>query len=94
MNRELIEKQDKYTVVPRSILIIGNLKEISNDETKLTCFELFRKYKKHISSVTFWNISDRSSWLDNFPVPGRKDYPLLFDKELKQKKAYLEVVRF
>ena len=58
------------------------------------CFELFRKYSDHISSVTFWNISDRHSWLDNFPVRGRKDYPLLFDKDLKPKKAYWEVVKF
>ena len=57
-------------------------------------FELFRKYRKHITGVTFWNISERSSWLDNFPVRGRKDYPLLFDKDLKPKKAYWEVVRF
>ena len=69
-------------------------KEQKQLEVYKTCFELFRKYKKHISSVTFWNISDRSSWLDNFPVPGRKDYPLLFDKELKRKKAYWEIVRF
>ncbi len=57
-------------------------------------FELFRKYKSVISGVTFWNISDRSSWLDNFPVRGRKDYPLLFDKDLKPKKAFGEVVKF
>lgn len=57
-------------------------------------FRLFRKYKKNISSVTFWNISDRSSWLDNFPVRGRKDYPLLFDKNLQRKKAYEGVVKF
>ena len=58
------------------------------------CFELFRKYKKAFSGVTFWNISDRSSWLDNFPVRGRKDYPLLFDKNLLPKKAFWEVVKF
>jgi endo-1,4-beta-xylanase len=57
-------------------------------------FELFRKYRNAISGVTFWNISDRNSWLDNFPVNGRKDYPLLFDKDLNPKKAYWEVVRF
>ena len=57
-------------------------------------FELFRKYKQHISSVTFWNISDRNSWLDNFPVQNRKDYPLLFDKNLQPKKAFWEVVKF
>jgi endo-1,4-beta-xylanase len=57
-------------------------------------FELFRKYKNTISSVTFWNISERYSWLDNFPVKNRKDYPLLFDKDLKPKKAYWEVVKW
>ena len=57
-------------------------------------FELFRKYKNHITGITFWNISDRSSWLDNFPVRGRKDYPLLFDRNYQPKKAYWEVVRF
>lgn len=58
------------------------------------CFELFRKYKNVLSGVTFWNISDRSSWLDNFPVRGRKDYPLLFDKNMLPKKAFWEVVKF
>ncbi len=57
-------------------------------------FELFRKYKDHIKSVTFWNVSERYSWLDNFPVRGRKDYPLLFDKDLKEKKVFWEVVRW
>ncbi|RYY18811.1 MAG: hypothetical protein EOO04_23225 [Chitinophagaceae bacterium] len=58
------------------------------------CFELFRKYKHAITGITFWNISDRHSWLDNFPVRGRKDYPLLFDRKLQRKKAYWEVVKF
>jgi len=58
------------------------------------CFELFRKYRSAISSVTFWNVSDRASWLDNFPVRGRKDYPLLFDKDLKRKRAYSAVADF
>ncbi len=57
------------------------------------CFDAFRKYKQVLSGVTFWNISDRSSWLDNFPVRGRKDYPLLFNKTLQPKKAFFEVVK-
>ncbi|HET6722825.1 MAG TPA: endo-1,4-beta-xylanase, partial [Chitinophagaceae bacterium] len=68
-------------------------KESKQIEVYKNCFELFKKYKKSITSVTFWNISDRSSWLDNFPVRGRKDYPLLFDAQLKPKKVYWEVVR-
>ena len=69
-------------------------KENKQMEVYKMCFKLFRKYKKVLSGVTFWNISDRRSWLDDFPVRGRKDYPLLFDKDLKPKKAFWEVVNF
>ena len=54
-------------------------------------FEVFRKYKKNITGVTFWNLSDKYSWLDG---RGRKNFPLLFDTELKPKKAYYEVIKF
>lgn len=57
-------------------------------------FGTLRKFKDSITGVTFWNLSDRASWLDNFPVRGRKDYPLLFDKELKPKQAYWKIVDF
>lgn len=55
-------------------------------------FDVFRQYKKVITGVTFWNISDHETWLDDYPVPGRKNYPLLFDTNLQRKKAYWEVV--
>ncbi|WP_138478518.1 endo-1,4-beta-xylanase [Dyadobacter bucti] len=57
-------------------------------------FDIFRKYKQDLTGVTFWNVSDRSSWLDNFPVPGRKDYPLLFDQNYEPKPAFDGVVNF
>jgi endo-1,4-beta-xylanase len=58
------------------------------------CFKVFREYKHVISGVTFWGLSDRQSWLNNFPVRGRTNYPLLFDRELNHKNAYWEVVNF
>lgn len=57
-------------------------------------FDVFRDYKGVITGVTFWNVSDAHSWLDNFPVRGRKNYPLLFDQDRKRKKAYYSVVIF
>jgi endo-1,4-beta-xylanase len=69
-------------------------KEMKQAEVYKNCFELFRKYKQYISSVTFWNITDEHSWLDNFPVNNRKDYPLLFDTNNKRKHAYKEVVNW
>ncbi|TCD11652.1 endo-1,4-beta-xylanase [Pedobacter frigidisoli] len=57
-------------------------------------FKIFREYKNVITNVTFWNISDRHTWLDEYPVMGRKNYPLLFDTHLQPKKAYWEVINF
>ena len=57
-------------------------------------FDVFRTHRNVITGVTFWNLSDKSSWLDNFPVPGRKDYPLLFDQDGKPKKAFGQVINF
>jgi len=55
-------------------------------------FDLFRKYKNVISGVTFWNVSDKYSWLDR--RGGGKAYPLLFDTTYQRKKAYWGVVNF
>lgn len=57
-------------------------------------FEVFRKHRKKITGVTFWNLTDKSSWLDHFPVEGRKDYPLLFDIHQEPKKAFHAVTGF
>jgi len=68
--------------------------EAKQTEQYKMVFKVFREYKDKITGVTFWNVSDKSSWLDNFPVRGRKNYPLLFDQNLQPKKVYWEVVRF
>lgn len=57
-------------------------------------FRVFRDYKKTLTGVTFWNVSDRYTWLDTYPVPGRKNHPLLFDQNLQPKPAYQQVVKF
>ncbi|ANI88785.1 1,4-beta-xylanase [Arachidicoccus ginsenosidimutans] len=57
-------------------------------------FSVFRKYKKYINSVTFWNLSDKDTWLDHYPVEGRKNYPLLFDTALQRKPVYWDVVKW
>ena len=57
-------------------------------------FKIFRENKDKLTSVTFWNITDKYTWLDNYPVPGRKNYPLLFDANYQPKQAYWSVVNF
>lgn len=55
-------------------------------------FTLFMKYKKDISRVTFWGVNDGQSWLNGFPIRGRTNYPLLFDRNFKPKPAFYSVI--
>jgi endo-1,4-beta-xylanase len=57
-------------------------------------FTAFRYFKNAVTGVTFWGLADDYTWLDNFPVVGRKNYPLLFDVNLDPKAAYFEVIDF
>ena len=49
-------------------------------------FKIFRKHKDVIKNVTFWNLSDKDSWL------GVNNHPLPFDENFKAKRS-LAVIR-
>jgi len=51
----------------------------------LDFFKLFLKYDDAFSRVTVWGVSDANSWKNWFPVRGRTDYPLLFDRKNQPK---------
>jgi endo-1,4-beta-xylanase len=55
-------------------------------------FDLFLKYQDDISRVNFWGVQDGNSWKNNWPIPGRKNYPLLFDRNYQPKPAYQAVI--
>lgn len=71
----------------------AQMEQLQMDKYKMI-FRVFRENKNIITGVTFWNVSDKHSWLDNSPVVNRKNYPLLFDQNYERKKAYWEVVDF
>ncbi len=56
-------------------------------------FELFLKYKSNIERVTFWGTSDSQSWKNSYPMKGRTDYPLLFDRKFNSKPAYHSLLK-
>lgn len=56
-------------------------------------FKLFLKYKKSVTRITFWGVSDGQSWLNGWPIPGRTNYPLLFDRDFKPKLAFYSVIK-
>ena len=56
-------------------------------------FKTFIKYKNVISRVTFWGVRDSDSWLNNWPVPGRTNYPLVFDRNGKPKLSFYKIIK-
>lgn len=57
-------------------------------------FTIFREYKDIIDNVTLWGVADDSTWLDNFPVENRKNWPLLFDEQHQPKEALVRIMDF
>jgi endo-1,4-beta-xylanase len=51
-------------------------------------FKLFLKHRDKIDRVTFWGVNDGGSWLNGWPIRGRTNYPLLFDRDYLPKSAY------
>jgi len=59
----------------------------------LDMFGLFLKYSDVVDRVTVWGLNDAGTWLNGFPIRGRKDYPLLFDRNNKRKPIVNEMIK-
>jgi endo-1,4-beta-xylanase len=55
-------------------------------------FAVFVKHRDVIERVTLWGVTDAGSWLNNWPVRGRTNYPLLFDRSGQPKLAFSRVI--
>lgn len=59
-------------------------------------FELFYAKRDKIDRVTFWGLHDGMSWKNDYPIPNRTNYPLLWDRNLNSKpviKTIADVVK-
>jgi endo-1,4-beta-xylanase len=56
-------------------------------------FKVYLKHRDSLSRVTFWGVTDLHSWRNGWPIRGRTDYPLLFDRNGRPKPAFQEVIR-
>lgn len=54
--------------------------------------ELYNRHSDIVDRVTFWGLTDGDSWKNNFPVPGRTDYPLLFDRSGNMKPVVYDIM--
>jgi endo-1,4-beta-xylanase len=50
-------------------------------------FKVVLRHRAQMSRVTFWGVTDAQSWLHDFPIPGRINYPLLWDRQGRPKPA-------
>ena len=58
-----------------------------------TALDIFKRHSDVITRVTAWGTHDSMSWKNDFPMKGRVEYPLLFDRNYEMKpflKAELE----
>lgn len=56
-------------------------------------FAVLLEHKDTVSRVTLWGVSDKTSWLNNWPIRGRTSYPLLFDRNYQPKPAFDAVIK-
>lgn len=50
-----------------------------------TVLDILLRHSDAISRVNFWGVTDGDSWKNNWPMQGRKEYPLLFDRDYQMK---------
>ena len=55
-------------------------------------FDLYYRHRDSVTRITFWGVSDGDSWKNNWPVQGRTNYPLLFDRNWEPKPAFYAVI--
>ncbi|TYR35551.1 endo-1,4-beta-xylanase [Sphingobacterium phlebotomi] len=55
-------------------------------------FKLYVKYQDKISRVTLWGVGDADSWKNDWPIEGRTDYPLLFDRNYEPKPFFEDLI--
>jgi len=55
-------------------------------------FGVFMKHRGAVGRVTFWGVTDADTWLNDWPVPGRTNHPLLWDRDGRPKPSFDAVV--
>jgi endo-1,4-beta-xylanase len=83
---EYREKSDLYTKgLPDSV-------SLQLQQRYVDFFKLFLKHRNDITRVTLWGVNDAQSWKNNWPIPGRTDYPLLFDRKSQPKPMVQQII--
>jgi len=63
------------------------------EDRYMTFFNLYYKHRSQISRINLWGVADHNSWLNGWPVPGRTNYPLLFDRQYQPKPVVAKIIQ-
>ncbi|MCL1868393.1 MAG: endo-1,4-beta-xylanase [Paludibacter sp.] len=55
-------------------------------------FKIFLKHKDIVTRVTLWGVNDGQTWRNDWPIVGRTDYPLFFDRNYKPKPVVKQII--
>lgn len=62
-------------------------------ERMMDFFKIYWKHRHQISRITMWGVTDTNTWLNDFPVKGRTNYPLLFGRDNKPKPVVKDIIK-
>jgi len=81
---EAKNKNEFFTAVPKDRVT----------EQAKRCMEIFTTAACYpaVNNITTWGIADSLSWLNDFPIKKRKNWPLLFDDDWKEKPVIKELI--
>jgi len=56
-------------------------------------FDIYHRHQHQISRVTLWGVSDNNTWLNDWPIKGRTNFPLLFDRQYNIKPVTEDIIK-
>ncbi len=83
------ETRKKYNPYPNGLPDPAQ-KELARRYAEL--FSLFRKHRDKFDRITFWAVHDGQSWRNYWPITGRTEHPVLFDRRCQPKPALDAVI--
>jgi endo-1,4-beta-xylanase len=92
VSAEISETEEYRTEINPYIHGISEKTSKEWTEKMVSFFQLFLDNSQHITRVTMWGVSDGASWKNGHPVPGRTDYPLLFDRNYDAKPVVEKII--
>lgn len=84
------EYQEKYNPYKKGL---DKEAEQLFEQRYLDFFNIYYRHRHQISRVTLWGVTDTDSWLNDFPIEGRTNYPLLFDRNNKAKPVVKKIIK-